>query len=238
MSMMRVAVMQPYLFPYIGYFQLMHYTEKFFLLDNVNYIKKGWINRNNIVVNHQPYRFTLPLREVSQHKKINEIGIGADEKWKKNFLETLRVAYQHAPFYDEAAKVIRSIILHDNKHLSGFLSNSLEVLADYIDIKTEIIPVSSVGERAGLKGQERIIDLCVRAKATEYINLPGGKGLYESAAFSEHDVRLAFIEPKLSPYPQQQNSGFLAGLSIIDVLMNNSVESVQQLVSDYTIVSA
>jgi hypothetical protein len=234
---MRVAIMQPYLFPYLGYFQLMHCADKFLLLDDVNYIKKGWINRNNILVNGETYRFTLPLQEVSQHKKINEIVIGADEKWKKNFLETLNVAYRHAPFYDDVIDLIRGIVLHEDKQLSGFIFNSLKALAKYINIKTDLIPVSATGLSEGLKGQDRIIDLCVKSKAIEYVNLPGGRSLYEASAFLEHHVKLAFIEPKLAPYPQQQKGEFVPGLSIIDVLMNNSGESIQQLVSNYAIVS-
>jgi hypothetical protein len=235
---MRVAIMQPYLFPYLGYFQLMHCADKFLLLDDVNYIKKGWINRNNILVNGETYRFTLPLKDVSQHKKINEIIIGADEKWKKNFLETLRVAYQHAPYYDDVISVIQSIVFHDDRQLSGFIINSLKTLAKYIDVKTDLIPVSSTGFSEGLKGQERIIDLCVRSKGTEYVNLPGGRNLYTTSAFLEHNVKLAFIEPNLTPYPQQQKGEFVPSLSIIDVLMNNSEESIRRMISNYAIVSA
>ncbi len=230
--------MQPYLFPYLGYFQLMDYADKFFLLDNVNFIKRGWINRNNILLNQKPYRFTLPLHEVSQHKKVNEISIAADQKWKKNFMETLRVAYQHAPFYKERIDLIHGIIYYDDDRISAFIYHSLESIAGYIGIKTDIIVVSPVEEREGMKGQDRIINICEKERATEYINLPGGKSLYETDAFLPHNIRLSFIEPHLTPYPQQQKGEFLAGLSIIDVLMNNSTESIQQMISDYAVVSA
>ncbi len=230
--------MQPYLFPYLGYFQLMNYADKFFLLDNVNYMKRGWINRNNILLNQKPYRFTLPLHEVSQHKKINEINIAADQKWKRNFMETLRVGYHNAPYFKDAETLIRDVIYYDGDLLSGFIQSSLETIAKHIGIKAEIIPVSLAEEKEGMKGQDRIVNICVREEATEYINMPGGKSLYDAEIFLKHNIKLSFIDPHLTPYPQQQKGEFLAGLSIIDVLMNNSVETIQKMVRDFDVVSS
>ena len=73
---MTVAIMQPYLFPYIGYWQLIHAVDTFVIFDDVNYIKKGYINRNNILVNGQKQTFTLELMSASQNKLINDIDIG------------------------------------------------------------------------------------------------------------------------------------------------------------------
>ena len=96
---MKAAVMQPYLFPYIGYFQLINAVDTFVVYDDVNYIKKGWINRNSILVNEKPFLFTVDLKEVSQNKLINEITIDENSNWKKNILRTIELSYKKAPFF-------------------------------------------------------------------------------------------------------------------------------------------
>jgi len=233
---MRIAIMQPYLFPYLGYFQLMHAADKFLLLDDVNYINRGWVNRNNILVNDKPFRFTLPLQKVSQHKKINETMIAADEKWKKKFMATLQAAYHQSPYFDEVFEMIKSIITSGELSLSIFLQNSLEKIVAYIGMETPMISVGSAETASSLKGQERILDLCLANKAEEYINLPGGKSLYNPVEFTNRNVRLLFIEPHFPVYTQPRQQAFVPGLSIIDILMNNSRESVLAMIKDYDIV--
>ena len=84
---MKLAIMQPYFFPYIGYFQLIAAVDKFVIYDDVNYIKRGWINRNNILVNNQSFLFSIPLISASQNSKINEIKISEDVNWKSKLLK-------------------------------------------------------------------------------------------------------------------------------------------------------
>jgi hypothetical protein len=234
---MRIAIMQPYLFPYLGYFQLMHAADKFLLLDDVNYINRGWVNRNNILVNDKPFLFTLPLQKVSQHKKINETMIAADEKWKSKFMATLYAAYHQSPHYGEVFELIRSVITFDELRLSVFLQNSLEKIVAFIGMETRMISVGSTETAVILKGQERILDLCRANMADAYINLPGGKNLYDPIEFDRRNVRLLFIEPHFPVYPQPRQQAFAPGLSIIDLLMNNSRESVAEMIKDYDIVT-
>jgi hypothetical protein len=233
---MRIAIIQPYLFPYPGYFQLMDASDHFILLDDVNYINRGWINRNNILVQEKPFRFTLPLQKVSQNKKINETLIAPDAKWKNKFMGTLHMAYHQSPYYPEVIELIKTIIYFDELRLSIFLQNSLVSIVAFIGMEPRIISLSSAGAQTGLKGQERILDLCSTFKANEYINLPGGKHLYNPDEFARRSIRLLFIEPHLPVYPQSNQHAFIPGLSIIDVLMNNSKESARKMVKDYDIV--
>ena len=233
---MRIAIMQPYLFPYLGYFQLMDASDQFLLLDDVNYIKRGWVNRNNILLQEKPFRFTLPLQKVSQNKKINETLIAADAKWKNRFMATLHMAYHQSPYYTEVVELISAVIYYDEIRLSLFLQNSLEMIAAFMGMEARIISLSSAGAGTSLKGQERIFDLCSTMKANEYINLPGGKHLYRPEEFAGRSVRLLFIEPHLPVYSQRHKQAFIPGLSIIDVLMNNAKESARIMIKDYDIV--
>lgn len=113
---MKIAVMQPYLFPYIGYFQLLNAVDMFVVFDDVNFIKKGWINRNNILVNRQKYLFTVPLKDASQNKLIKEVQI-ADDGWQEKFLKTVAQSYKKAEFFDEAFALIEKLCVRANLSL-------------------------------------------------------------------------------------------------------------------------
>lgn len=232
---MRIAIMQPYLFPYLGYFQLMDAADKFFLLDDVNFIKRGWVNRNNILLDHKPYRFTLPLHSISQNKKIKDISIAIDDKWRRKFMTTLHFAYHKSPYYHSVADLIKEIIYSDESILSGFIANSLEKISIYIGTENTIITISSTANDDRLKGQDRILSICANEHAQEYINLPGGRKLYDAAEFKNNSILLSFLDPHLNEYPQQNQKIFIPGLSIIDVLMNNSKEIVKEMIHQYGI---
>ena len=119
---MKIAVMQPYIFPYIGYFQLINAVDKFVIFDDVNFINKGWINRNNILLNNLPYLFTLPLKKSSQNKLINEIEIANDKIWNQKFLKTLQAAYSKAPNFSEVYNLVDRIVNSGLDKLSDFLT--------------------------------------------------------------------------------------------------------------------
>src|SRR5580704_14714507 len=152
---MRIAVMQPYLFPYIGYFQLLQAADKFVLLDDVNYINKGWINRNRILVNHEAYLFTVPLTGASQNKLIYEIEVEKDEKWRTRFLRTIEMSYSRAPYFKDVNNLINDIIYNRDANLSRFVGASLNNLAQYLGIVTQIVPSSRIFDNQQLKGEDR-----------------------------------------------------------------------------------
>ncbi len=129
----KIAIMQPYFFPYIGYFQLINAVDTFVIYDDVNYIKKGWINRNNIVINGEQKLFTISLSKASQNKMINEIDISDDFI---KFIKMLEMSYSKAPYYEQTMNVINKIISFENKKLSTFIHNSIKILVDYLNIKT------------------------------------------------------------------------------------------------------
>ena len=215
--------MQPYIFPYIGYFQLMKEVDTMIFLDDVNFINKGWINRNRILVNGKDFLFTLDLKGASQNKKINEIDLGIDEKWKKKFLRTIEEAYKKAPCYESARMIIEQVFSTTETNLSRFIFQSFSLINGYLGINTRLVASSSVYGGNELKGQERIRFICEAEKATEYINPPGGQELYDNDFFTQKQIELSFLQPSITAYPQFSNE-FVPGLSIIDVMMFNSKE--------------
>ena len=229
---MKLGIMQPYFMPYIGYFQLICAVDLFVVYDDVNYIKKGWINRNNLLVNDQKKMFNIPLKKVSQNKYINEIEIDNESNWKQNLLKTIGFSYKKAPFYQDVYQVLETIILNEENNLSKFNLNSLREVCRYLSIKTEIIQSSDLEKNNELKGQYKIIKICNILNADKYINAIGGIDLYDRQSFLDNGINLRFIKPKSIIYAQFKND-FLPWLSIIDVMMFNSREEISQLLTRY-----
>lgn len=226
--------MQPYTFPYIGYYQLISSVDRFAVFDDVNFITRGWINRNRILLQGEPHLFTVPLVKSSRNKLICETEIQASA-WPEKMFQTLKYAYGKAPYYDEIMPVISSIIQTVPRTIDSLAFESLEKIAKYLGIQADFIRSTRVYANGHLKGQERIIDICCREKATEYINLIGGRDLYSSEVFFSKGISLYFIETLRHEYKQFGNS-FHPDLSIIDVLMFCGLEGTKEIVQQYNVV--
>ena len=233
---MKIAIMQPYLFPHIGYFQLIQSVDKFILLDDVNYIKGGWINRNYILIANNPGLFTLELRNSSSNKRINEIEVNISPKWKKKFLKTLIQNYRKSPFFTSVFPLINNITDSKLKKISELNYYSISLLNEYIGINTILENSSEKYDNTHLKGQERVIDICQQEGANVYINSIGGKGLYNSKYFESNGIDLRFLEHCTAQYSQFEKE-FIPGLSIIDVLMFNSPQKIKNhFLLDYKLI--
>ncbi len=227
-SKSNLAIMQPYLFPYIGYFQLMSAVDRFVVFDDVNYINRGWINRNRILLNGAAYTFTVPLLAASQNRLICEIELVKETIWRDKLLRTLQLAYSKAPFYALTAELLGSIIQFPTQRLDEFLLNSLRELTRYLALDLEIVATSRKYQNSHLKGQERILDICLKEQAAKYINPIGGVELYDKDTFSAKGVELFFLKSRPIDYPQGK-AEHIPWLSIIDVLMFNDANSCRQL---------
>ncbi|WP_417371363.1 WbqC family protein [Gelidibacter japonicus] len=230
---MKIAIMQPYLFPYLGYFQLINAVDTFIFYDDVNFIKRGWINRNQILVDNKAKLFTVPLKNASQNKLINEIEIVIDEKWLSQFFKTIEQNYKKAPYFDETFQILSNVLKKDVQKISTLAMESVLQISNYLQLKTQF-EVSSVTNSSsfGVGKAERLIAICKEKGSDWYINPSGGKELYQKDTFKKEGITLSFIENELVPYAQFENQ-FVKGLSMIDVLMFNSVDEVRKLLSNY-----
>jgi len=216
---MKLSVMQPYLFPYIGYFHLIEATDKIIFYDDVSFIKRGWINRNNILINAKDYLFTVPLEKPSQNKLINEIPVLNDEQFTKTFFKQIQNAYQKAPFYKEVNEIIEHFFSKEYNNIADMAIASICMVYQYLD-KELIWDKSSVfsPETKGMEKADRLIQLSKKANCNHYINLKGGIELYDKSYFKKRGVTLNFTESILKEYTQF-NHNFVPWLSILDVLM-------------------
>lgn len=233
---MKIGIMQPYFFPYLGYWQLLNVVDKYIIYDDVNYIKGGWINRNRILSNGRDIYFNLPIIGASSNKLINEIEVNINEKTISKCLKTLQGCYLKAPYYNKVYPLIESIFLYKESNLALFIKNSLEVISDYLDITTKIILSSNLAKDNSLKGQAKVIDICSLLKADEYYNAIGGQKLYSYNDFEDMGIKLYFLKTNLSEYPQLKCDTFISGLSIIDILMFNSKEECKKLLNDFELI--
>lgn len=222
----RLAIMQPYLFPYIGYFQLAAAVDKFVFYDDVNFIKNGWINRNRILMNRKVHYLTVPLSSASSFAKIRDVYIQPRERWINQVFESLRHAYAKAPYYTQTIELIRNVLTADTHHIGVLAAKSVISVSRYLGIRTAFEPTSTIYDNIHMKDVARVLDICARERATEYVNLPGGRGLYASEMFDTANLHLSFIDPDLTAYPQF-SSAFEPNLSIIDVLMFNPVDEIR-----------
>lgn len=231
----KLGIMQPYFFPYIGYFQVLNAVDKYIVYDDVNYIKRGWINRNYILVNGSANLFNLILCDVSQNKLINEIEVKHDPVAESKLLKTIGVSYAKAPHFNEVFPIVKSIVTFEEKNLALYLFNQYKVLCEYMKISTELILSSSLNKNNSLKGEDKILHICKLMEVKEYYNTMGGWDLYHRDRFKEAGIDLHFLRTNDDIKYKQFSNEFVPNLSVIDVMMFNSVEKIQQLLAQYTL---
>lgn len=228
---MKIGIMQPYFFPYLGYWQLLAAVDKYVIYDDVNYIKGGWIARNNILLNGQKHMITLPLDNPSSFRKINEISITNNSKIREKLIRTIENAYTKAPHYKEVMPWITDLIMNSDC-ISELNTKSINKICNYLNVDTEIIVSSEMDKDDLLKGQEKVIHIVKKLGGDEYYNAIGGQELYDKERFGEEGIKLSFLQAGDIAYPQFQNDP-IEGLSIIDVLMFNTPDEVRELLGRY-----
>ncbi len=234
---MKLAIMHPYLFPYIGYFQLIQAVDKFVIYDDVQYMKGGWINRNRVLVNKSPYTFTFSVKKDSFEKNINERYFNQNfNKERKKFLKTITESYGKATNFNEVFPLIEESLQVNiqEQNISDVITRSIKMIADYLGIDTQFI-LSSDLEKSSEDRAERIIEINRLLDTNHYINAIGGKELYTKEYFDERNIKLNFLRTNRDLTYDQNIEEFIPNLSIIDILMFNSREEISAFLNKYTL---
>ena len=228
--------MQPYFLPYIGYWQLMNAVDTFVVYDDIQYTKKGWINRNRYLSSGEPEYFSLPLKKDSDYLNVSERYLADNfDVTKSKMLRKIEAAYKKAPCFEEGMAIFTKCLNFEDKNLFAFIFNSILLVKEALKIESEIIRYSSLQIPADLKGQERIISICDALGDNHYINPIGGQSLYSHSEFSNQGLELFFQKVKIIKY-NQFNYDFVSSLSIIDMLMFNEIEEVQRFLADMELI--
>lgn len=226
--------MQPYFFPYVGYFQLASAVDQFVIYDNIQFSKKGWVNRNRILVDGQDQFITLPLKKDSDYLNINQRKLSdtfSDDRQK--ILRRIKESYRKAPYFKDVFPLVDEVFNCQEVNLFSFIFNSVLRTCDYIGIKTAFIVSSTVDIDHSLKAEQKVLAIAKQMRATTYINAIGGKELYSAENFAAFGIDLRFIQSNPLEY-KQFNNGFVPWLSILDVMMFNSNEEIQAFLRSYT----
>ena len=233
---MKLAIMQPYFFPYIGYFQLIKAVDTFVVYDEIEYTKKGWINRNRILVNGKDEYITIPLKKASDYLFVNERYLA--DTWnieKHKILNRIKESYRKALYFNEIFQIIEDCLLFENKNIFEFILNSIKVVNSYLDIKTPIVAVSTLSLNKELKAENKVIEICKTRNADTYINPIGGTKLYNKDMFFKNNIKLFFLKSNDIKY-KQFNNEFVPWLSIIDVTMFNHKEEIVKMLDSYDLI--
>lgn len=231
---MKLAINQPYFIPYIGYWQLIESADIFAIADNYNYIKGGWVNRNRILDGNNIRYFNISVDHASQNRYICDHQIKPIDKDLK--IQQLNGFYHKAPYRKEGIELMEQIFTFEGDNLADFLYRSIQLVCDYLKIDTKIVRTSDYEQDSSLRFADRIYNYCRQMGADTYHNPIGGTHLYSFDEFAEQGLKLAFIETIPVPYPQSSDK-FEFGLSIIDIIMQNSVEDIQKMLKSYRLIT-
>ena len=225
--------MQPYFMPYIGYWQLMHSVDKFVIYDEIEYTKKGWINRNRMLMNNKDFVFTIPLKKDSDYNFVSKREISSDFNRNKLYAQ-IKSSYSKALYYKEVIDTVSDIINYEDSNLFNFILNSINKINQYLNLDPNIVISSSIEFDNNLKGEDKVISICKKLNSTKYINPIGGVDMYSKDRFEKKGIELYFLKSDSILYKQFDNE-FIPWLSILDVMMFNSIEEIKVMLKRYTL---
>ena len=254
---MKLAAMQPYFFPYLGYFQLISAVDKIILYDHLNYIRQGWINRNRILlVNCQQVYLLAPIKAQCSYSKIRDILIDNQTNWRRRNCKQIEMNYRRSPFFEEVYPFVELALAGSEEYLTTLNEVAIRAVCSFLEIPTEIVTSGSeyealeveLGKSTSeiktfyLRKQQlndiktiRVLEICKKEGAETYINAIGGRGLYDKQVFANSGIDLFFVH-SLSYSYRQRSKDFYPDLSILDVLMNCGKAGAQQLLKNYELV--
>lgn len=231
-----LAIMQPYFLPYIGYWQLMAYVDAFVIYDDVQFANKSWVNRNRFWQDGHDALFTLPLRKDRRFININERYLANDfNESRTTIIRRLEEAYKNAPFFELGMSILNECLRHDTENLCEFIYHSFSIIRPFLSIQTPMILSSSIPVTKKHKKQHRLIAICRELGAERYINLIGGKDIYDPHDFKKEGIDIKFLQ--VQPHEYNQNgSQFIPHLSIIDVIMFKGQEGTIELLNQMDLI--
>ncbi len=234
---MKLAIMQPYFFPYIGYFSLMQYADEFILFDTAQYDRKGWMNRNRVLKPKDGWQYIRAgVVKPPFQATIKDVEVEMDHAWKEMLIRQLEHYKSSAPHFEETVELIDAGLSNPASTLTELNKQTLETIRDRLDIQCPIKIFSEMSLELGdvQHAGQWALRISEAVGAEEYVNPPGGKDIFEPQDFKQANIKLSFLNNNLTDYDQHRGH-FEDGLSIIDVLMFCGVDKIKEMLSDFSI---
>ncbi len=219
---MTICIMQPYFFPYLGYYQLVSNTNIFIFYNDVNFVERGWINRNYILMNKQKGLITIPLKKASSNKKINEIEILSDKKIFNKILRTIELNYSSAPNFKQGFVILKEIFDKGSNTIDQLAITSIDSVFKYLDLPFDYELSSNIDYDRTSTKVDKIVEISKNYNVDTIYFPPGSTSLYSDRDFSRRGLKSKVIHPVFKEYSQRlPNDQFIPGLSMLDLIMNN-----------------
>ena len=230
---MTVAIMQPYLFPYPGYFHLAHAADAFVVYGEAQYIRRGYVNRNRLDIGGGERWFTLPVEKAPREAPIDAVGVDPARvaPWRQRFLETFRHAYAKTPYYAPTRALLEGVLAPAHERSVGATARaSVAAVTEYLRLDARLVDAAELDYDRTADAQAKIIGMAGALGATRYVNAAGGRALYDADAFAAAGLALRFVAagPGLPP-------PYRPGLSILDALCKFAPATLRDALSDYAL---
>jgi WbqC-like protein family len=236
---MKLAIMQPYFFPYLGYFSLIKHVDKFIVFDTAQYIYHGWIARNRILKQKGGWQYiNVHLKKHSHETAINNTLINNNIEWKKKILSQIEHYKKKAPYFQEVKNILTNIFFYDYENIAELNILSLKAVCSYIGIETpmEIYSQMNLVIEQVNAPDEWALNICKAMNGFDvYVNLPGGINFFDKTKYDNANIRIYFHRTELKEY-DQKSVAFEPALSIIDLMMFNSAEEINTMLDDFELV--
>ncbi len=235
---MKLAIMQPYFFPYLGYFSLIKIADEFILFDTPQYIRHGWIERNRILkLDGDPLYIKVPLQKHRRETAIKDIVINNEVNWKNKIKAQLDSYKKSAPYFNLVIELLDTIFEKEYTSIVDLNFNILEIICDFLEIKTPIKIWSKMDVEIDEvhAPDEWALNICKSLKADSYFNPVGGIDFFDRRKYINSGIEINFLQYK-PEYYDQLGQEFVANLSILDVLMFNTKEEIQKMLQDYELI--
>lgn len=220
---MKLAIMQPYFLPYLGYFSLFYHADEFVFFDTPQYTKKSWYERNRIIKLQGGHTYIkVPLEKVFIGTPINNVKVDNTKEWKRRILSQLEV-YKKAPYYKDVMTLLSEVFINDYEYLYLLNIDLIKEILSYLNIDRKIHIFSELNIEIDVVSapDEWALNISKAMGAKTYINSPGGEDFFDKDKYHKLGIELMYAEQPLIEYSQIQDIPFEKGLSIIDIILFN-----------------
>ena len=236
---MKLGIMQPYFFPYIGYFSLIKHTDFWVVFDTPQFMRHGWVERNRILkpdgIEWQYVK--APLEKFGQKTAIKDLLIKNTTNWEQKILAQLQHYKKKSPYYQNTLRILEEVFCTRYTSITDLNNKVLEIICKYLSIDFKYVVFSSMDLDTSMVSEpdEWALEISKSLKAEEYINPIGGLEFFDRSKYEKENIKIHFQRQNIKEYKQLKGE-FVPGLSILDVLMFNSPEEINIMLDDFELV--